>query len=57
MTPRMTWRDKVDVMMRRSGKSFRQCCIALGSRGGHVSAAKKRRIAERRRKEEAMGLA
>lgn len=55
--PRMSWRHKVDAMMRRSGKSFRECCVILGGRGGRAAAEKKRRIAADRRKQEAMGLA
>lgn len=59
----VTWRQKVDAMMRRSGKSFWECCRDLGRKGGQAAAAKRRRsaverarIEAERRKLEAMGL-
>jgi len=60
---RLTFQQKVQAMMRRSGRSFWDCCRDLGRRGGQAAAAKRRRsaverarIEAERRKQEAMGL-
>lgn len=60
---RLTFQQKVEAMMRRSGRSFWDCCRDLGRKGGQAAAAKRRRsaverarIEAERRKQEAMGL-
>ena len=53
---RMSFAEKIQGMMQRSGKSYHECCAILGSRGGRASAEKKRRLAAERQRQEAMGI-
>lgn len=56
MRGRVSFQQLVAEMMWRSGKSFHECCVTLGRRGGKVAAARKRKIVAERRKQEAMKL-
>lgn len=40
---KLSWLDKIRGMMASTGKSYGECARILGSRGGRVRAAKRRR--------------
>lgn len=53
---RVSFPEKIQSMMERSGRSYHQCCSALGARGGRAAAAKRQRMAQERQRQEAMGF-
>lgn len=48
MTARVSFAEKIQAMMRRTGLSYHECCAKLGRHGGKAAAAKKRMIAQER---------
>jgi len=54
--PRRHWLVAVQEMMRKTRLPFRECCKRVGARGGKIAGAHNRAMAQRRSREEAMGL-
>ena len=45
----LSFRMRVEQMVRETGKSYSECCRILGQHGGKASAAKRARVAQERR--------